>query len=63
MNNKPKLFAGTFLAAWLLPAVARAQDAPDLAKLAGFIRWGGVAFALLAVGAAVVALRVISDVA
>ncbi len=64
MNNKPKLFAAwAFLAACLLPAVARAQDVPDLSKLAGFIRWGGVAFSLLAIGAAVVALRVISDVA
>ena len=43
--------------------VARADDAPDLTKLAGFIRWGGVLFSLLAVAAAVVALRVISDVA
>ena len=64
MKNKPKLLAAwAFLAACLLPMAARAQDVPDLSKLAGFIRWGGVAFSLLAVGAAVVALRVISDVA
>jgi len=52
-----------FVAAALAPAVARAEDAPDLTKLAGFIRWGGVLFAVLAIGAAMVALRVISDLA
>lgn len=52
-----------FTAAFLTAGVARAEDAPDLTKLAGFIRWGGVLFALLAIGAAIVALRVISDLA
>lgn len=47
----------------LWPAAAFAQDAPDIGKLAGFIRWGGIVFALVAVAAAVVALRVISNVA
>ncbi|CAN5923893.1 mechanosensitive ion channel [soil metagenome] len=64
MRAPRKLLASAVVVgAFLSAGVARAQDAPDLTKLAGFIRWGGVLFALLAVVAAMVALRVITDVA
>jgi small-conductance mechanosensitive channel len=64
MNALRKLFSvAAFLGVCLASGVARADDAPDLTKLAGFIRWGGVAFSLLGVAAAMVVLRVISDVA
>jgi small-conductance mechanosensitive channel len=42
---------------------ALAQDAPDVTKLAGFIRWGGVFFSVLLVGGAMVALSLITNVA
>ncbi len=64
MTATRKLLVGVaFLATFLASGLAAADDAPDLTKLAGFIRWGGVAFSLLGFGAAMVALRVISDVA
>jgi small-conductance mechanosensitive channel len=40
---------------------AAAQDTPDFSKLAGLIRWGGVALSVLVVLGAVVVVRVISD--
>lgn len=43
------------------PRIAYADDAPDIAKLAGFIRWGGVAFALLTIIGAIVLLRIVND--
>lgn len=38
-----------------------ADDTPDLTKLADFVRWGGVVFALLAIAGAVVALRLVGN--
>ncbi len=57
------LGSGAFTATVLAAASAHADDAPDLTKLAGFIRWGGVAFSLVGFAGAMVALRVISNVA
>lgn len=51
------------LAVTLQARVARAEDSPDLTKLADFIRWGGVAFALIAIVGAVILLRVVSNLA
>jgi small-conductance mechanosensitive channel len=44
-----------------MPGLARAQDAPDLGKLAGLIRWGGVAAAVPIVIGAIFLIRVIDD--
>jgi len=40
-----------------------AQDVPDLSKLAGFIRWGGVALSLFIILATMILQRVITDLA
>jgi small-conductance mechanosensitive channel len=58
----PRIAGAMVLASCLCSSIARADEAPDLTKLAGFIRWGGVLFALLAVAGGMVVLRVISDV-
>jgi small-conductance mechanosensitive channel len=47
------------LSALSTPA-ALAQEAPDMAKLAGFIRWGGVLISVLVVVAALVVLRLLT---
>lgn len=60
---RTRLALSVFVAASLYATAAGAQEAPDLSKLAGFIRWGGVLFALLSIAGAVVTLRVISNVA
>lgn len=51
------------LAAVLFPEVAAAQDAPDLGKLAGFVRWGGVVISAFFLVGATVVLRVVSGLA
>ncbi len=48
---------------FLSPNDARAQDTPDLSKLAGFVQWGGVLFSLIVLTVAIVALRVIGSIA
>ncbi|MBK8481717.1 MAG: mechanosensitive ion channel [Proteobacteria bacterium] len=53
------VFAGALLA----PAVARAQDAPDLGTLANIVRWGGVALSVLVIAASMIALRIVGDLA
>ena len=45
------------------PALAQAPDAPDIGKLANFIRWGGVALSVVVVIVAMIALRIVGDVA
>jgi small-conductance mechanosensitive channel len=52
----------TFAAASFLALPASAQDAPDVTKLAGVIRWGGVLLAVFVVLGATVLLRVIGNV-
>ncbi|WP_394830629.1 mechanosensitive ion channel family protein [Pendulispora rubella] len=39
---------------------AHAQDAPDVTKLASFLRWGGLFFSLIAIVGAAIVLRVIT---
>lgn len=64
MRVASKLLAGAvFVAAVVRSGVARAEDVPDLSKLAGFIRWGGVLFALLVIAGAMIALRVLANLA
>ncbi len=46
----------------LLAAPANAQDAPDVTKLVGVIRWSGLLFSVFVIAGAVVALRVVGDV-
>lgn len=46
----------------LLATPARAQDSPDLTKLVGVVRWSGMLFSVFVIVAAMVALRVVSDV-
>lgn len=58
----------SFSHAWLValvlaPGVAWAQDAPDISKLAGFIRWGGVVLSVVVVVGAMIAFRIVSDLA
>lgn len=47
----------------MVPAAASAQDAPDVGKLAGFVRWGGVLLSLVVVVAAIVVLGAVTSVA
>jgi small-conductance mechanosensitive channel len=54
----PRLAA---LAIACLPATALAQDATDVARLAEFIRWGGVLLSLLLIAGAMVLLRIVSN--
>lgn len=44
-----------------IPALAHAQDAPDLGKLAELIRWGGVAAAVPIIIGTIFLIRVIDD--
>ncbi|MCC6747471.1 MAG: mechanosensitive ion channel [Deltaproteobacteria bacterium] len=46
----------------LAPATAYAQELPDLGKLAGAVRWGGVAFSVLIIVGAMIALRIVGNV-
>lgn len=62
MKTKHRLSLFVLAAAALLPVTAAAQEAPDVSKLAGFIRWGGVVFSLIIIVGAMVVLRVISNV-
>ena len=50
------------ISAFLAAHPAHAQDAPDLGKMADFIRWGGVALSFVVVVGAIVLLRVVGDV-
>jgi len=47
----------------LLNQVAWAQDVPDLGKLAGFIRWGGVVLSVVVILGAIVLGKLISGIA
>ena len=63
MNRRDCLASLTFIALLATPAVASAQDAPDVGQLAGFIRWGGVLVSIVVVVGAVVLLRVVGGLA
>lgn len=41
---------------------AAAQDAPDLTKLAGFVRFGGLVISVVAIAGAVIVLRLVTNV-
>ena len=47
----------------LLSTPAAAQDAPDISQLAGFVRWAGVMFSVVVVVGAMIALRLVGEVA
>lgn len=53
--------AATAVAVFLIAGPARADDSPDVAKLAGVVRWGGVLFSIFVIIGAMVALRVVAD--
>ncbi len=63
MTKTHRSFVLAALAAVLLPATASAQETPDVAKLAGFIRWGGIFFSIIIVVGALVVLGLITNVA
>ena len=46
----------------LYSGTSSAQDTPDVTKLAGIVRWGGVLFSLLVIAGATIALRVIENI-
>jgi small-conductance mechanosensitive channel len=46
-----------------LPSAALAQEAPDISKLAGVVRWGGVLFSLAVLGGAILVLRIVTGLA
>jgi small-conductance mechanosensitive channel len=50
-------------AAVLTPLIACAEDAPDIGKLAGVIRWGGVALSVVVIAGAIIALRIVGNLA
>ncbi|MEO6420789.1 MAG: mechanosensitive ion channel family protein, partial [Polyangiaceae bacterium] len=52
----------TFVGVSLFSATAFAQDVPDVTKIAGFVRWGGILFSVLVIIGAMVVLKIISDV-
>jgi small-conductance mechanosensitive channel len=52
---------GALLLLW--PHSARAQEAPDLSKLAGVVRWGGILLSLAVVGGSIVLLRLVGGIA
>lgn len=51
------------LSIFCLPSAAFAQEAPDMSKLAGVVRWGGVLLSLAVLVGAIVALRVVTGLA
>jgi small-conductance mechanosensitive channel len=52
----------TFVGLSLFSSAAFAQDVPDVTKIAGFIRWGGIFFSFIVIIGAMVVLKIISDV-
>lgn len=63
MKLRTRIAAFAGLVSFVAAGSALAQDAPDVTKLAGFIRWGGVFFSVLLVGGALVALSLITNAA
>lgn len=64
MRTKAWLSAAALTTALFVALPAFADDStPDITKLTGLIRWGGIVFALLVIVGAMVALRVIENVA
>jgi hypothetical protein len=61
--RRAALLAAAAAGALLAPAPAVADDMPDIGKLAGFIRWGGVALSVIVIVGAMIALRVVGDLA
>ncbi len=57
------VFALVLALAQLVPATARAQDAPDVSSLAQFVRWSGVAASVVIVFGAMVVLKIVTNVA
>jgi small-conductance mechanosensitive channel len=57
---RPLVAAAAALAVGLCVGPAHAQDLPDVSKLVGFVRWGGILLSFVVVAGAVVALRVVS---
>lgn len=57
--------ARLLVAAWVMLAAtpAYAQDAPDIGKLAGLIRWGGVFLSVLVIVGSTVVVRIAGDIA
>jgi small-conductance mechanosensitive channel len=53
---------GATLLLSMMAAPASAQEAPDISKLAGVVRWSGLLLAVLVIVAATVGLRVIGNV-
>ncbi|MEO7111320.1 MAG: mechanosensitive ion channel domain-containing protein, partial [Polyangiaceae bacterium] len=51
-----------FLALSLTSASAFAQDAPDVTKLVGIIRWGGLLLSFVVIVAAMVVLRIVENI-
>ena len=51
----------TFALSSLAPAVASAQEPPDVSQIVSFVRWSGVAVSTLVIIAAAVALRVTAE--
>ncbi|MEZ4224348.1 MAG: mechanosensitive ion channel [Polyangiaceae bacterium] len=52
----------TFALSSLAPAVASAQEPPDVSQIVSFVRWSGVAVSTLVIIAAAVALRFLSGI-
>lgn len=60
-----RLLFGAFAFASLIcfPLPAAAQDAPDVGALAKFVRWGGIAMSLVIIVGALVAIRIVTNLA
>lgn len=63
MRRRHFVSVSSALAVFALSHAARAQDVPDLGRLAGFIRWGGVLLSIPVIAGAILVLRVVSGVA
>jgi small-conductance mechanosensitive channel len=59
MNARPRALALLALTVLLAPSMARAQDAPDVGRLVGLVRWGGVAASIPIVLGALFLIRLV----
>lgn len=63
MHRYRTLFVVLAFVVLLLPGSALAQEAPDISKLAGVVRWGGVLFSVAVLAGAVLVLRIVTGIA
>lgn len=63
MSHRLRSFWLAFALVSLSSANAPAQDVPDIGKLAGVIRWGGVLLSVVVIACSVILLRIVAGIA